>query len=236
MGKTKIPQHIDLSAFELLRAASDKLSVFAKEAYKNHCNCLEYGGAEAYNAFLHSQSAVDEARMGEHLLFDCCNALESAYRLGSPPPPGKPGEALDRVVSLKQYKDEIILKTPYLKKAANRREPQPWECLIYGTLAFLDLSLFAAKQIIIHVLSVYPRTVDATHIHDADNIDIKALGDPITQKLGIDDNALDVNVCIGAVISDRIQPGSYMIIRPRSKSISTTEALEKRLRNTPFSL
>lgn len=235
MGNNYLEEPMICAALKQLELTALELAEYASAVRQRHMNCLETLGADEFQGSLHTLSESAEIRRGEQLIYKCCLLLSSIYRDSDVKPMGEMGRADGRLISLWQGEEEIILKAPYLRKAANGIDPQPWKCLVYSTLCYLDTSRFTAKQIVLYALSVYPSNTPTHIVCDADNVDIKSLGDPLTEKLGIDDNALDVFVISGAVISDKIQPGTFLIAKPNNGKFEALEDLKNELENVRFS-
>lgn len=130
-------------------------------------------------------------------------------------------------VQLIQQQDLIILKTPYLKKSLNPKckSDLPFSPLS-GCIYTIDKSLFPCGPVDLYILSAYDPDIPSNMIIDADNINVKAFGDPITQFLEIDDNGLDVSLHIYAIKTRRLEPSSYTIVVPQTKEKMGPDALE----------
>ena len=119
---------------------------------------------------------------------------------------------------LVQQPNLLIFKSPYLRKAQRHNLDSTLPFRRLGGCVFeVNKDLFTEKQIDMYVISVYPTGIPKERVVDADNINVKAFGDTITQLLEIDDNGMDVNLLIYAQFDDELGPGSYMVIVPQAE-------------------
>lgn len=134
---------------------------------------------------------------------------------------------IDQQVSLWQFDEMIVVKTPYLRRSYNPRNGSKLafydllRTLIYG----VDESAFAGRTLVHYILSIYPESTTKRSVIDADNINPKIVGDPITQQLGVDDNAEDVLLAVYAIRTDTLPPASYSVFTPQGSVLGPQELL-----------
>lgn len=172
----------------------------------------------------------------ERLLWECCDALSSYYRYAELPLPqgnsaliNDSGAAPDELVSLWQYPDIVIVRTPYLRRRMRGDRAMMACACVFERLKYrlysVDGDLFSANKVFMYVLNVYKTEFPLYAVLDPDNINFKVAGDIVMQKLGIDDSGANESLIVHTVFKDDLPPGTYTIVAPAGDAILTGEAL-----------
>lgn len=181
----------------------------------------------------HAESLIAET---ERCLWECCDAVSLYYRYAEVPLPQQNSvqiqdtqDAPDELVSLWQYRNIVIVRTPHLRKKARGGRAVMARSCVFDRLAYrlysIDRELFSGDKVFMYILNVYKMETPPSAVLDPDNINCKVAGDIVMQKLGIDDSGINESLIIHTVFKDDLPSGSYTIVVPAGDTILTGEAL-----------
>lgn len=171
--------------------------------------------------FLSEKDSSDYIISAEKLLYKLCKSLSlittsasfdyTKYQRSC----AEKRAGAEGLITVMQFENLVIIKAPYLQKLRqiNCESDVAFNPLA-GEIYSLRKELFACSQADMYILSVYGLDTPESFIVDADNINVKALGDPLTQVLEIDDNGQDVSLHIYALKTDDLEGSSYVVLMP----------------------
>jgi hypothetical protein len=169
----------------------------------------------------------------ERILANIIKELSASYvpmPKKSVKPTRKSGKTDDLSGLIDAYQSDsfIIVKTPLLNinPSTNARKAQCYEPLLDKKLASIHPFPPDITGVIMYVLAAYPSNTPVYRIMDADNMNVKAVGDRITRILRIDDSGLNFHLYLGAKLTDNLTQGAYYVITPKSDRILNPNEVE----------
>lgn len=224
---------------EKFRKNAEKLAALLKEKEEQIEQKLEVWGDNIEDLpvdFIVSPMRKDQLISTEVCLWKCSEALAALYKAtGTALPQGnsekikEPQESPKELVSMWQFPDLVIVRSPFLRK----RDRGTRAALGCGTffeplthrLYSINCEMFFSDKVYLYVLNVYRKETNHDAVIDPDNIDFKAIGDIVMQRLRIDDNGSNVSIIIHTAFGDGLPPGSYTVVVPRADKILTAKGL-----------
>ena len=167
----------------------------------------------------------------DRCFFEMCNSMADIHKAilahGGEVPTIDNGGA-EALVAVINRQDVFGLKTPYIRRTANRRSPTalPYERLMRLHIDAVDpiaSHLCNVPEIVVYSISVYPIGTDLCRVLDNDNQSLKQPIDILTQKLERDDTGASTTLVVGAVLTDELDPGTYTFVTEKRSVLYTVD-------------